>query len=103
MYEFMQLNFIAGSGLNEPEVVYNRPEVAENEAFSNLRTKASLTKIIGVNLQMTQVDPKVKSEVISRSSLKLHFKRIWNKTWNKDTYAMTFSKFVKRLKMIKLV
>ena len=50
MYEFMQLNFIAGSGLNEPEVVYNRPEVAENEAFSNLRTKASLTKIIEVNL-----------------------------------------------------
>ena len=43
MYEFMQLNFMTGSGLNEPEV-------AKNEAFSNLRTKASLTKIIGVNL-----------------------------------------------------
>ena len=35
MYEFMQLNFIAGSGLNEPEVVDNRPEVVKNEAFSN--------------------------------------------------------------------
>ena len=47
MYEFMQ---VAGSGLNEPEVVDNRPKVAKNEAFSNLRTKASLTKIIEVNL-----------------------------------------------------
>ena len=76
MYEFMQLNFMTGSGFNGPEVVDNIPEVVKNEAFSNLRTKASLTKIIGVNLQMTQVDPKVKSAVISRSSLKLHFKRI---------------------------
>ena len=46
MYEFMQLNFLAEKGQNEPEVVDNRPEVVKNEAFSTLGTKASLTKII---------------------------------------------------------
>ena len=50
MYEFMQVNFMTGGGLNKPKVVDIGPEVVKNEAFSNLRTKASLTKIIEVNL-----------------------------------------------------
>ena len=62
----------------------NRPEVVKNKAFSNLKTKASLTKIFKVDLKMTQLDlicpqgQKVtyRSAFISYNICKLYFKSI---------------------------